>query len=114
MSYAEKCFFFDWGNREIKVEEFDNFENLTLRKRYLDVKDDVVDCVSIELWPKEDGKEAEEVILTKDNAMLLATKLMRAVAEMDADKYRESDLVRLEQIELGVKYLKRKVKEDEN
>lgn len=96
MAYADKCFYFDWGNREVKLEDFDIFDTITVRRRDLWDEDENEDShnVSIELWVKEDerGKhEDREVVLSRDNAMVLATKLMRAVAELDADEY-TSDL----------------------
>ena len=96
MAYADKCFFFDWGNREIKLEDFDIYDHITVRRRDLWNEEKEYDDhnVSIELWVKEDerGKhEDREVVLSRDNAMVLATKLMRAVAELDADEY-TSDL----------------------
>ncbi|MCR5700207.1 MAG: hypothetical protein K6G49_02125 [Candidatus Saccharibacteria bacterium] len=97
MAYADKCFYFDWGNREIKLEDFDIYDTITVRRRDLWSEEGDGDGhnVSIELWVKEDerGKhEDREVVLSRDNAMVLATKLMRAVAELDADEY-TSDLL---------------------
>ena len=93
MAYADKCFYFDWGNREIKLKDFDIYDTITVRRR--DLWSDDSHNVSIELWVKEDERdkhEDREVVLSRDNAMVLATKLMRAVAELDADEY-TSDLL---------------------
>lgn len=94
MAYADKCFYFDWGNREIKLEDFDKYDSISLRKRWYGEEGEI--GVSIELWGKEkEGDEREEdseIVLSRDNAMILANKLMRAVAELDADLYREGDL----------------------
>lgn len=95
MAYADKCFYFDWGNREIKLEDFDIYDTITVRRRDLWNEEDKESNhnVSIELWVKEDerGKhEDSEVVLSRDNAMVLASKLMRAVAELDADDYTEN------------------------
>ena len=96
MAYADKCFYFDFGNRAIKLEDFDIYDTISVRRRDLwnEVKEDDDHNVSIELWVKE-GKRYEfddrEIVLSRDNAMVLATKLMRAVAELDADEY-TSDL----------------------
>lgn len=92
MAYADKCFYFDWGNREIKLEDFDIYDHISVRRRDLWNEEDNRDDhnVSIELWVKEgerDNHEDREVVLSRDNAMVLATKLMRAVAELDADEY---------------------------
>lgn len=96
MAYADKCFYFDWGNREVKLEDFDIYDHISVRRRDLWNEEESRDDhnVSIELWV-EDGErekhEDREVVLSRDNAMVLATKLMRAVAELDADEY-TSDL----------------------
>lgn len=94
MAYADKCFFFDWGNREVKLEKFDIYDHITVRRRDLWNEEESRDNhnVSIELWVEDDerGKhEDREIVLSRDNAMVLATKLMRAVAELDADDYTE-------------------------
>lgn len=96
MAYADKCFYFDWGDREVKLEDFDIYDQITVRRRDLwnEENDDDDHNVSIELWVKEgerDKHKDREVVLSRDNAMVLATKLMRAVAELDADEY-TSDL----------------------
>lgn len=92
MAYADKCFYFDWGNREVKLEDFDIYDHITVRRRDLWNEEDKTDThnVSIELWVEDDerGKhEDREIVLSRDNAMVLASKLMRAVAELDADDY---------------------------
>lgn len=96
MAYADKCFYFDWENREIKLEDFGIYDTISVRRRDLwnEGKDDDDHNVSIELWVKEGerGKYKDmEIVLSRDSAMVLATKLMRAVAELDADEY-TSDL----------------------
>lgn len=96
MAYADKCFYFDWGNREVKLEDFDIYDYITVRRRDLwnEEKEEGSHNVSIELWVKygeRDKHEDREIVLSRDNAMALATKLMRAVAELDADEY-TSDL----------------------
>lgn len=97
MAYADKCFYFDWGNREIKLQDFDDFESISLRKRlYYGEDDEGIMGLSIELWgkEKENGEryEDKEIVLSKDDAMMLATKITRAVAELDAEEYQESSL----------------------
>lgn len=94
MAYADKCFYFDWGNREIKLEDFDIYNEITVRRRDLwnEETKESSHNVSIELWVKDDEREKHEdreIVLSRDNAMVLATKLMRAVAELDADSYNE-------------------------
>ncbi len=96
MAYADKCFYFDWGNRQIKLEDFDIYDHISVRRRDLwnEENRDSDHNVSIELWVKDDERdkhEDREVVLSRDNAMVLASKLMRAVAELDADEY-TSDL----------------------
>ena len=96
MAYADKCFYFDWGNREVKLEDFDIYDHISVRRRDLWNEEDKADThnVSIELWVKEDEREKHEdreIALSRDNAMVLASKLMRAVAELDSDEY-TSDL----------------------
>lgn len=107
MSYADKCFYFDFGNREIKLEDashytFDKYDSISLRKRWAG-EDCRTEAISIELWGKdkeEGGREEDsEIILSRDNAMVLATKLMRAVAELDASLYRSYHLDTLEMLE---------------
>lgn len=93
MSYADKCFVFDWGNRMIKTEPQDltvagNWENISLRKRSYCEGGEYKTGVSIELWGAEqaDGTRLDgEVVMTKENALLLASKLVRAVNELDLD-----------------------------
>lgn len=92
MAYADKCFYFDWGNREIKLEDFDIYDHISVRRRDLwDEEDEASNHnVSIELWVKDDKRdnhEDREIVLSRDNAMVLASKLIRAVAELDADDY---------------------------
>ena len=91
MAYADKCFYFDWGNREIKLEDFDIYDRITVRRRDLwNEEDEESHNVSIELWVEEnerDKHEDREIVLSRDNAMILASKLIRAVAELDADEY---------------------------
>lgn len=96
MAYADKCFYFDWGNRKIELEDFGIYDHITVRRRDLwnEEKDDDDHNVSIELWVKEEERDNHkdmEIVLSRDNAMVLATKLMRAVSELDADDY-TSDL----------------------
>lgn len=96
MAYADKCFYFDWGNREVKLEDFDIYDHISVRRRDLwnEEEKDSNHNVSIELWVKDDERDKHqdmEIVLSRDNAMVLASKLMRAVAELDADDY-TSDL----------------------
>lgn len=96
MAYADKCFYFDWGNRAIKLEDFDIYDHISVRRRDIWNEEENVDDhnVSIELWVREDERDKHEdmeIVLSRDNAMVLASKLMRAVAELDADEY-TSDL----------------------
>ena len=95
MAYADKCFYFDWGNREVKLEDFDIYDHISVRRRDLwnEENDDDDHNVSIELWVKDDERdkhEDREIVLSRDNAMVLASKLMRAVAELDANDYMEN------------------------
>ena len=92
MAYADKCFYFDWGNRKIELEDFDIYDHISVRRRDLwnEEDKDSDHNVSIELWVKEDEGEKHEdreIVLSRDNAMVLASKLIRAVAELDADDY---------------------------
>ena len=94
MAYADKCFYFDWGNREVKLEDFDIYDHISVRRRDLwnEEEKDSNHNVSIELWVKDDERDKHqdmEIVLSRDNAMVLASKLMRAVAELDADDYTE-------------------------
>lgn len=94
MAYADKCFYFDWGNREIKLEDFDIYDKISVRRRDLwdEENEESNHNVSIELWVKDDERgehEDREIVLSRDNAMALASKLIRAVAELDADDYTE-------------------------
>ena len=96
MAYADKCFYFDWGDREVRLEDFDIYDHISVRRRDLwnEEEEDSNHNVSIELWVKDDERdkhEDREIVLSRDNAMVLASKLMRAVAELDADDY-TSDL----------------------
>lgn len=106
MAYADKCFNFDWGNREIKLLDFDVYDSISVRWRWAsDTKESNYDVkeVSIELWgkEKEDGtrEEDREIVLSRDNALLLASKLTRAVHELDtedalAELYEDVDILK--------------------
>lgn len=92
MAYADKCFYFDWGDRKIRLEDFDIYDEITVRRRSLWDEETEISSnnVSIELWVKDDEREKhedQEAVLSRDNAMKLAGKLLRAVAELDADGY---------------------------
>lgn len=97
MSYSDKGFYFDFNNRMVKLEDssgydFKSYGQLSVRKRW--IGEDYEAVVSIELWGRTKGDKREEdaeVMLTRDNALLLASKLQRAVAELDADLYRKMD-----------------------
>lgn len=109
MAYADKCFYFDWGNRMIPTRDFDDFDKISVRWRWTSergARDNTerTKGVSIELWgiEREDGTRAEnhEVVLTKESALLLAEKLRRAVAELDLEDYLadlENDVDKLEE-----------------
>lgn len=111
MSYADKCFYFDFDNRMVELEDtrksysFKTFERVSLRKRY-GADNTNEDLLSIECWPYEgeDGTYGmfTELLFTRDAAMLLATKLTRAVAEMDAALYRAGDLGTLDLVQTVV------------
>lgn len=99
MSYADKCFFFDFNNREIKLQdsseyEFGKYESISLRKRWVGKDDTPVISIELQGKEKKDGEreEDEEIMLSRDDAMVLASKLTRAVAELDADLYRQDDI----------------------
>lgn len=119
MAYADECFYFDYGNRQVKLEDssdytFKSYDSLSLRMRHAGKGTPCERLLSIELWGKEkdDGEREEdaEILLTRDNAMLLATKLQRAVAELDAIRYRAEALEELNTVieVLGDDYDKRK------
>lgn len=106
MAYADKCFYFDWGNREIKLEDFDVYDSISVRSRWLpdpSYPNNSINQVSIELWgrSKEDGKREDdhEIVLDRDAALLLASKLVRAVNELDMkdalfDLYEDVDILK--------------------
>lgn len=106
MAYADKCFYFDWGNRMITLEDFDIYDKISVRSRWMPNDpewDSTTNQVSIELWgkEKEDGTRYDdaEIVLSRDNAMILATKLMRAVNELDNkdalyDLYEDVDVLK--------------------
>ena len=95
MAYADKCFYFDWNNREVPLSHPEGYgvsywEKATVRWRQPEIgtKEKLV---SIELWQNQDnplyGEKVndDEVCLTRENALLLAQKLIRAVNELDTE-----------------------------
>lgn len=94
MAYIDKTFYFDSLDREIPIAHPVDYgvswwDHLTLRKRSPEFGSEE-ELISIELWqsnPPLYGEKVEdaEVCLTRDGAMLLANKLIRAVNELDTE-----------------------------
>lgn len=91
MAYIDKTFYHDSHDREIELrnhkdgweKEWD-LENLTLRTR---VSGDE-NCLSIEVWPHKG--DCVELILSRENAEKLATRIMMSLAEMNTETMLES------------------------
>ena len=106
MAYIDKILWFDQDDRciptENKKEGWDwDFDEVSVRHRASENRGDLV---SIELWGK-DG-DAQEVLLTKQNAMRLADTLKMAVVEFTVEEMMERNNQRIAELDNKMKWLK--------
>lgn len=99
MAYIDKTLWFDQDDRyvptENKKEGWDwDFDKVSVRHR---ASEDRGNLVSIELWGK-DG-DAQEVLLTKQNAMRLADTLKMAVVEFTVEEMMERSDQRIDELD---------------
>lgn len=95
MAYIDKCFYFDLDNRVVPLSHpagygVSYWEKATVRWRQPEIGSNEK-LVSVELWQNQDSPiygekvKNDEVCLTRENALLLAQKLIRAVNELDTE-----------------------------
>lgn len=92
MAYIDKTFYHDSHDREIELrnhkdgwEKEMDLKQLTLRTRVSGGEN----CLSIEVWPHK-GYDCVELILSRENAEKLATRIMMSLAEMNTETMLES------------------------
>lgn len=105
MAYIDKILWYDQHDRYIPIENQEEgwvwgFEKASVRHRASKNKGDLV---SIELWG-EDG-DAQEVLLTKQNAMRLADTLKMAVVEFTVEEMMERNNRYIEDINNKMNWL---------
>lgn len=98
MAYIDKTLWYDQDDRYIQTENkkegWDwDFDKVSIRSR---ASDEGEQLVSLELWGS-DG-DAQEVMLTKQNAMRLADTLKMAVIEFTVEDMMEFNSRRIEEI----------------
>ncbi len=106
MAYIDKILWFDQDDRliptENKKEGWDwDFDQVSVRHRASENRGNLV---SIELWGK-DG-DAQEVLLTKQNAMRLADTLKMAVVEFTVEEMMERNDRRIDELSDKMDWLK--------
>lgn len=112
MAYIDKILWYDQNDRYIptvnKEEEWDwDIDKVSVRHRASENKGDLV---SIELWGK-DG-DAQEVLLTKQNAMRLADTLKMAVVEFTVEEMMERNNRRIEDLGNKMNWLEPVIKKE--
>ena len=105
MSYIDKTLWYDQDDRYIQTENkkegWDwDFDKVSIRSR---ASDEGEQLVSLELWGS-DG-DAQEVMLTKQNAMRLADTLKMAVIEFTVEDMMEFNSRRIEEIDNRMDWL---------
>ena len=111
MAYADKCFYHDFNDREIKLQNHKDgwtenwdLKEITLRKRWSGKTEKTEqECISIEVWPAKG--ECVELILSKDNAAKLAHKLMMSIAEMNTEDTMRYYTDKIQKLENKVEWL---------
>lgn len=112
MAYLDKILWFDQDDRliptENKKEGWDwDIDQVSVRHR---ASEDRGNLVSIELWGK-DG-DAQEVLLTKQNAMRLADTLNMAVVEFTVEEMMERNDRRIDELDDKMNWLKPVIKKE--
>ena len=106
MAYIDKTLWYDQDGRYIPTENKEegwdwDFGKVSVRHRASENRGDLV---SIELWGK-DG-DAQEVLLTKQNAMRLADTLKMAVVEFTVEEMMERNDRRISELCIKMGWLK--------
>lgn len=112
MAYIDKTLWYDQDDRYIPTENKEeewrwDFDKVSVRHR---ASEDKGDLVSIELWGK-DG-DAQEVLLTKQNAMRLADTLKMAVVEFTVEEMTERNNRRVDELDNKMYWLEPVVKKE--
>lgn len=112
MAYLDKILWYDQDDRYIptenKVEEWNwNFDKVSVRHR---ASEDRGNLVSIELWG--DNGDAQEVLLTRQNAMRLADTLKMAVVEFTVEEMMERNDRRIDELGRKMYWLEPVVKKE--
>lgn len=112
MAYIDKTLWYDQSDRYIQTENkkegWDwDFDKVSIRSR---VSDEGEKLVSLELWGS-DGN-AQEVMLTKQNAMRLADTLKMAVIEFTVENMMEFNSRRIEEIDNRMNWLRPVIDEE--
>lgn len=112
MAYIDKTLWYDQKDRYIQTENkkegWDwDFDKVSIRSR---ASDEGEQLVSLELWGS-DG-DAQEVMLTKQNAMRLADTLKMAVIEFTVEDMMESNTRRIEEIDNRMNWLRPVIDEE--
>lgn len=105
MAYLDKTLWYDQCDRYIPTENKEegwdwDFDKVSVRHR---ASEDRGNLVSIELWGK-DGN-AQEVLLTKQNAMRLADTLKMAVVEFTVEEMMEQNALRIDELDNKMDWL---------
>ena len=112
MAYIDKTLWYDQDDRYIptenKKEGWDwDFDKVSVRHRGTE---DRGDLVSIELWGK-DG-DAQEVLLTKQNAMRLADTLKMAVVEFTVEEMMDRNSQYIQELKNKMNWLEPAIKKE--
>ena len=112
MAYIDKTLWYDQDDRYIQTENkkegWDwDFDKVSIRSR---VSDEGEQLVGLELWGS-DG-DAQEVMLTKQNAMRLADTLKMAVIEFTVEDMMEFNTRRIEEIDNQMDWLRPVIDEE--
>lgn len=112
MAYIDKTLWYDQDDRYIQTENkkegWDwDFDKVSIRSR---ASDEGEQLVSLELWGS-DG-DAQEVMLTKQNAMRLADTLKMAVIEFTVEDMMEFNSRRIEEIDNRMDWLRPVIDEE--
>lgn len=107
MAYIDKILWYDQDDRYIPTENNKegwiwDFDKVSVRHRASE--DNRGNLVSIELWGK--GGDAQEVLLTKQNAMRLADTLKMAVVEFTVEEMMERNSQRIAELDTKINWLK--------
>lgn len=113
MAYIDKCFYHDFHDRQIPLQNHKDgwikdwdLDSVSLRRR----QSDSGECLSIEVWPH--GKDDQfELILSKDNAAKLAYRILMSLAELNVEDVVEYQRERIENLEHKMNWLEPVIEE---